>query len=197
MQKYEERQFDLPELQGISKKQLEAHLGLYSGYVKHVNLIDEKISELEMDETKNSYIISELRRRLGFEWDGMRLHEIYFCSLENGPSPFSGESSLGQKLIKQYGSFDKWQDQCKKICLTRGIGWAILYYDKTNDNFLMRWVDEHSIGHLAGLSIVLVVDVWEHAYMVDYLPSDKKKYVGNYLKNINWNIVSKNFESLV
>lgn len=197
MQKYEEKQFSLPELQNISKKQIEAHLGLYSGYVKHVNLINDKISELEKNETENSYLISELRRRLGFEWDGMRLHELYFNSLENGSSPLSEETVLGKKLISQYGSFEAWLSLCTKICLTRGIGWAILYYDKQNDNFLMKWVDEHSLGHLAGLQIVLVVDVWEHAYMVDYLPSDKKKYVESYIGNINWDIVSKNFENLL
>lgn len=196
MVKYPEKNFNLPTLHGISTKQVEEHLKLYSGYVKHTNLIGEKIEELSKDEANNAYIINELRRRLAFEWDGMRLHEIYFHSIEKGGSPLSTETILGKKLVEQYGSFEAWQEECIKTCGTRGIGWTVLYYDPEVDSFLMKWIDEHQIGHLAGLQIVLVVDVWEHAFMVDYLPSQKMDYIKSYLSNINWKIVSEDFESL-
>jgi superoxide dismutase, Fe-Mn family len=196
MSKYEERTFDIPELKGISSKQVEEHLKLYSGYVKHTNLIASKIEELEVNEAENSYLINELRRRLGFEWDGMRLHEYYFHSLEGGANFLPPDSKLGKKIIEQYGSFERFNEACTKVCLTRGIGWTILYYDSSNDSLILKWVDEHQIGHLAGLQIVLVVDVWEHAFMVDYLPSQKKEYIDNFLSNINWQIISEDFESI-
>lgn len=194
MPQYKLKLFNIPKLSGISEKQLEIHLKLYEGYVKHVNLITEKVTELGGDADSNSYIINELRRRLGFEWDGMRLHEYYFHSLENGSRALDMTSVLGKKIEVQYGSFENWQNECIKVCGTRGIGWTILYYDSSTDSLIMKWVDEHSLGHLAGLQIVLVVDVWEHAFMVDYTPAQKLDYVRSYLGNINWQIVAKDFE---
>jgi superoxide dismutase, Fe-Mn family len=195
MKKYEEKSFDIPSLKGISDKQIEEHLKLYSGYVKHVNLIAEKLESLSKDEAENLYLMNELRRRLPFEFDGMRLHEYYFHSIEGGGKKLPGGSILAKKIDAEYGSFQNWLSECIKISGTRGIGWTILYYDPENDSLMMRWIDEHQIGHLAGLQIVLVVDVWEHAFMVDYLPSQKKEYIENYLSNINWEIVSEDFEN--
>jgi len=190
---YEAKTFNIPELVGISKKQVEEHLKLYQGYIKHTNLITEKIAELEKGDADNGYMINELSRRLGFEWDGMKLHEYYFHSIEDGAKPLSPESTLGKKIAEQYGSFENWLEACAKMCLTRGIGWVVLYYESATDRLIMKWVDEHQIGHLAGLQIVMVVDVWEHAYMIDYLPSEKKDYVKSYLGNINWQIVAEEF----
>lgn len=196
MHQYTAKNFNIPTLTGISQKQVDEHLKLYQGYVKHNNLIAEKVAELEKSPDDNSYMINELLRRLGFEWDGMKLHEYYFHSIEDGASPLKADSTLGKKIAEQYGSFEKWLEACAKMCLTRGIGWVILYYDASEDNLIMKWVDEHQIGHLAGLQIVMVVDVWEHAYMIDYLPSEKKDYVKSYLSNINWQIVAEDFENL-
>lgn len=193
MKRYSEKTFNIPALKGLSPKQMEEHLKLYAGYVKHVNLITEKIEELEKDSEKNAYIISELKRRFSFEFDGMRLHEYYFHSVEEGGKELDKDSSLYKTLSEQYNSFDNFISECVKISGTRGIGWTILYFDKEAGQFIMRWIDEHQIGHLAGLRIILVVDVWEHAFMVDYLPSEKKKYIESYLSNINWEIVEKNF----
>jgi superoxide dismutase, Fe-Mn family len=195
MVKYNEKTFEIPELAGISKKQVEEHLKLYSGYVKHTNLIAEKIEELSKNEAENTYIINELSRRLAFEWDGMRLHELYFHSVEKGGLPLPADSTLGKKISEQYGSFENLEAATIKTCGTRGIGWTILYYDASVDKFILKWIDEHQIGHLAGLQIVLVVDVWEHAFMVDYLPSQKMDYVKSYLGNINWQIVAEDFEN--
>lgn len=196
MPKYQEKTFKIPTLKGLSEKQIETHLKLYSGYVKHLNLLILKLEELKKDPEANSYPLSELERRFAFEFDGMRLHEYYFHCIEDGGRPMREDSRLGQKLIAEYGSFENWQNECIRISGTRGIGWTILYFDKSRDQFLMKWVDEHQIGHLAGLSIVLVVDVWEHAFMVDYLPSEKKQYVESYLGNINWEIVAEEFEKI-
>jgi Fe-Mn family superoxide dismutase len=197
MHQYQAKTFNIPALTGISPKQVEEHLKLYAGYVKHSNLITEKVAELEKSTEDNSYMIQELLRRLGFEWDGMKLHEYYFRSIEKDASTLQPDSALGKMMTAQYGSFENWLEACSKMCLTRGIGWVILYYDVSDNNLIMKWVDEHQIGHLAGLQIVMVVDVWEHAYMIDYLPSEKKDYVRSYLSNINWSIVSEDFESLL
>ncbi len=196
MHQYMAKSFNIPKLTGISEKQVEEHLKLYAGYIKHTNLIAEKITELEKEEKDNSYMINELSRRLGFEWDGMKLHEYYFHSIEDGAQPLSSDSTLGKKISEQYGSFERWLESASKMCLTRGIGWVVLYYEPAEDRLIMKWIDEHQMGHLAGLQIIMVIDVWEHAYMVDYLPGEKKDYVKSYLSNINWKIVAKDFESL-
>jgi len=191
---YEEKKFNIPELKGLSAKQLEEHLKLYAGYVKHANLIREKIGELEQQgKEKNAYLIAELRRRFGFEFDGMRMHEYYFEEFEGGGTEASTAPSLNKVLEEQYNSFEGWLDGFKKTGMTRGIGWAILYYDDKIKGLHNVWVGDHELGQLAGLPIIIAMDMWEHAYMIDYAPSEKKEYIEAFFKNLNWNVVEKRF----
>src|SRR3990170_593943 len=132
---YQEQKFDIEELAGISKKNIEEHLKLYAGYVKHTNLILEKIKELEGSE-KDAYALAEMQRRFSFEFNGMRNHEYYFKSLENGAKSLPKNSELKKAIEAEWGSFDQWLDRLKTVALTRGIGWAILYYDKQNKKLL-------------------------------------------------------------
>src|SRR3989344_6807405 len=138
---YTEKKFNLPELKGISKKNIEEHLKLYSGYVKNTNLILSKIAELSKDEADNAYILGELQRRFSFEFNGMRNHEYYFKSLETGAKPLPEKSKLKIAIEKEWGSFDLWLNRFKSIALTRGIGWAVLYYDNISGRLLNAWVD--------------------------------------------------------
>jgi Fe-Mn family superoxide dismutase len=193
---YEEMKFDL-DLEGISDKQLDVHLKLYSGYVKHSNLIKEQIEELKKDEEKNSFIISELKRRFGYEFDGMRNHEIYFHTLEGDRTASSDKSTLYVKLAEQFGSFDEWLEQFKKIGTTRGNGWVALYWDRHAKNFINTWVDEHHIGVLTQCDAILLMDVWEHAFMVDFTPSTKKDYIETFFKNLNWRTVEDRAEKFL
>ncbi len=190
--------FNLPELKGLSKKQIEVHLALYEGYVKHANLILEKIEKLRNEDAEgNSYLMAELRRRFGFEFDGMRMHEYYFEQFEGGTKPPEGEGPLQDAIAEKYGSWDKFIAHVKEVCGTRGIGWTIVYYDPAGRMLHTAWVNDHEIGQLAGLPILLAVDMWEHAYMVDYMPADKKTYVEAFLENVNWEVIEKRFLSEV
>jgi superoxide dismutase, Fe-Mn family len=194
---YQEQKFDIPKLDGISEKQVEAHLGLYVGYVKHVNLIREKIHELEnADKEKNSYIIAELRRRFSFEFDGMRMHEYYFSALEGGNKEVSKYSKLVKALSEKYGSWDGFIEHFKAIGKSRGIGWAVLYWDPIAQTPHTAWTSDHELGILAGLPILLAMDMWEHAFMVDYLPREKGEYIDAFLNNINWSVVEERFEKI-
>lgn len=193
---YTARAFNLPELKGLSKKQVDVHLALYEGYVKHTNLIMEKIAKLkEEDSTENAYIINELRRRLGFEFDGMRMHEYYFEQLEEvASSPASG-SPLEDAATKKYGSWDLFITHIKEVAGTRGIGWVVVYFDPKGRTLHTAFVNDHELGQLAGLPIVLALDLWEHAFMVDYVPAQKNDYVEAFLENLNWDVVERRFVS--
>lgn len=194
---YTPKSFSLPELTGLSPKQIEVHLALYEGYVKHVNLILDTIAELrQTDAQKNAYIINELRRRLGFEFDGMRMHEYYFEQFEGGAKMLPPESTLAQSAVEKYGSIEGMLAHIKEVAGTRGIGWVVVYFDPRANTLHTAFVNDHELGQLSGLPIILAVDLWEHAYMVDYVPSEKGKYIDAFLANVNWEVVEKRFSSV-
>jgi Fe-Mn family superoxide dismutase len=194
---YTARTFSLPELKGLSKKQIDVHLALYEGYVKHTNLILDKIESLRKEDPEgNAYLMAELRRRFGFEFDGMRMHEYYFEQFEGGMTS-AKEGKLMDTITARYGSWDGFIAHVKEVCGTRGIGWTIVYYDPTAKTIHTAWVNDHEIGQLAGLPVLLAVDMWEHAYMVDYVPADKKSYVEAFLENVNWEFVEKRFSDIM
>ena len=190
---YIEKQFNIPILKGISEKTTEEHLKLYAGYVKYTNLILEKIAELSEDTEKNLYTIGELKRRLGFEFGGMRNHEYYFAQFEGGVSDINQESILYKKIVEVWGSYEKWVSEFKTLALTRGIGWAFLYLDVTTGNLINTWVGEQHEGHLTGLKPILVLDMWEHSYMPDVAPSEKNKYIEAFFDNVNFEVVEGRF----
>lgn len=195
MKKFEEIKFNIPPLKGISIKNIEEHLKLYAGYVKNTNSILEKIPEYEgyvKEDTFAPYVVSELHRRFSFEFNGMRNHEYYFKSLESGTKPLPENSKLKEKIEEQT-SFDVWLDNFKSLALTRGVGWAVLYYDKQTDQLIHAWIDEQHIGQLNGLHWILGLDMWEHAFVYDYATSEKKKYIEAFFDNLNWEIVEENF----
>ena len=195
---YTTQTFNIPELKGLSQKQMDVHLALYEGYVKHANLILSKIQTLrEENAEENAFLISELRRRFGFEFDGMRMHEYYFEQFEGGALRPQSEGPLMDASVERYGSWDKFIAHIKEVCGTRGIGWTIVYYDPAGRTLHTTWVNDHEVGQLAGLPIILAIDMWEHAYMVDYVPADKKSYVEAFMENVNWEVIEKRFLSEV
>jgi Fe-Mn family superoxide dismutase len=187
---YEPLTFDIPELDGISMDTIENHIGLYHGYVKHVNLIREKIEAYNNDPDNNAFAIAEMQRRLGFEFGGMRNHEYYFAQFEGGPKELP-DGTVKRKLEEQWGSVEHWKKRFTEIAKTRGVGWAMLYHDPHTDQLVQTWVDEQHMGQLADLDIVLALDMWEHSYMRDYISADKGKYVDAFFKNLNWEVVSE------
>ena len=185
---YTAKTFSLPTIEGLSPKQIDVHLKLYAGYVTHTNLILATIEELRTaDAAKNAYTINELRRRLGFEFDGMRMHEYYFAQLEGGATP-AGEK-LTTLATAKYGSVDGLLAHIREVAGTRGIGWVVVYHDKEANTLHTAFVNDHELGQLSGLPIVYALDLWEHAFMVDYVPADKKNYVDVILANTNWSVV--------
>jgi len=194
MMTYTARTFDLPELKGLSKEQIDLHLKLYEGYVKHTNLIFEKIKELhERGHEENVYLINELRRRFSFEFDGMRMHEYYFEQFEGGAKAADTNSPLADAAVEKYGSWDGFIGHIKEVAGTRGIGWVVAYFDPKGRVLHTSWVDDHQLGQLSGLPIILALDLWEHAYMVDYRPATKMTYVDAFLENLNWGVVESRF----
>ena len=190
---FKPKEFNIPELKGISKKTTEEHVKLYQGYVKHTNLILEQIQELKKDAEGNAYALGEINRRLGFEYNGMRNHEVYFASLEGTPTSINTESALYQLIGQSWGSYDAWLQEFKSIAKTRGVGWAMLYYDKTADRLLNAWIDEQHLGQLQGCSLILALDMWEHSFVADYQPSGKAQYIEDFFENLNWSVIEKNF----
>jgi len=189
---FTQKTFNVEELKGISIKNIEEHLKLYAGYVKNTNLILQKIEELSKNE-ENAYVLSELQRRFAFEFGGVRNHEYYFASLENSSAPLPQDSKLMLAIQKDFGSYDIWLDSFKKLAMTKGIGWAMLSYDKKTDQLLNHFVDEQHIGHLVSTSPIICLDMWEHAYVYDYPTSEKKKYIEAFFENLNWKVIEKNF----
>ena len=194
--KYKERNFNITELDGISKKQIDDHLLLYSGYVNHVNLILEQVKELVEMDFNEGYLVNELQRRFSFEFNGMKLHEYYFEQLETGKTELDKKGKLMNFIKEECGNFGGLLTKIKKAGLTRGIGWIVFYYNPENNKPVVSWVDSHHIGHTAGLPVLFVLDMWEHAYMIDYTSSEKKKYIDAVFKNMNWKVVEERFERM-
>ncbi|MBY0450399.1 MAG: superoxide dismutase [Cyanobacteria bacterium] len=183
---YEAKTYTLQGLDGISQEQLEQHYKLYSGYVNNTNIINEKLSELLRNGQVGTPEYNELKRRFGFEYSGMRLHEFYFGNMRANGGSLSEGSRLYKKLVEDFGSFANWENDFKATGKMRGIGWAVLYQDPFNGRLQNFWVSDHENGHPAGFQPILVMDVWEHAFTVDYKPTEKPNYIDAFFKNIDW-----------
>ena len=181
---YEAKTFDLPETPGISAKTMEAHLGLYAGYVKHVNHIHNQISQ-----TEDGYARAEMQRRLGFEFGGMKNHEYFFEQFEGGSRDLPA-GKLTDMINESFGSQADFIDHLKGIATTRGVGWVMCYHDPMANRLVTTWVDEQHLGQLADVDIVLALDMWEHSYLMDYLPSEKGQYVEAFFANLNWEVIA-------
>ncbi len=193
---YEEKKFTLPELEGISTKSVEEHLGLYAGYVKNFNAITALAGDLMKDSEKNAHAISELMRRRSFEFDGMRLHELYFSQFEGGTIPINAENTVIQAITKQYSNPDYAVMEIKQVAMMRGPGWSILYFDPEARQFLVGFSEQQHQGHFINLPVILALDVWEHAFLLDYGAQGKGKYIDAFFKNLNWSVIEGRFTTL-
>lgn len=189
--KCQEQKFNIPKLEGISEKTITEHLKLYAGYVKHLNLIHEIVENVENPE----FARREAYRRQGFEFGGMRNHEYYFSLLSDGPKALNPDSALAKKITEQMGSIENFLEAFKKLTATRGPGWAMLGYDNHTKNLIQYWVDEQHMGHLPGVAPIIALDLWEHAFYLDYITSDKSKYVDAFFANLNWSVAEHLFDS--
>ena len=192
---YTARQFNLSGLKGISDETLEMHFKLYEGYVKETNNLTERINEFVKDgnvDQEELPAYSELTRRLGFEYNGMVLHEYYFENMMRGGTGDPDRTSQFAKAAEgSFGSYDIWKADFVGIGKMRGVGWAICYQNPANGRLSNHWITLHEIGNVAGFNPILVMDVWEHAFLLDYKPAERPKYIEAFFSNIAWGEVEK------
>jgi len=188
---YQTKNFDhlLGGLAGFSDESLQNHFKLYAGYVANTNKVAEKLKGID----KSSPEYAELKRRFGWEFNGMRLHEYHFEAMTKDFAPLAEDSPLYKKIVEDFGSFENWAEDFKATAKMRGIGWAITYFDKRENRIFNAWVNEHDFGHLAGATLLLNLDVFEHAFMIDY-KMDRGSYIDAFMKVIDWTKVTERFE---
>ncbi len=176
-------------MKGFSETLLKNHFTLYQGYVNNTNKLLDLLSTMLKEGKTATPEYAELKRRLGFEFNGMRLHEYYFGNL-GGNASFDKNGRFGKKLAADFGSCEAWEKDFKATGTMRGIGWTILYQDNVSGNLCNVWINEHEVGHLAGCTPVLIMDVFEHAFMIDY-GLKRADYVESFFQNIKWDEVEK------
>jgi len=172
-------------MEGFSETLLNNHFTLYQGYVTNTNKLRDLLGGMEKDATNPAY--AEIKRRFGFEFDGMRLHEYYFGNL-GGKAPLDRSGALAKKLADEFGSYENWEKDFRATGAMRGIGWVILYQDDATGGLFNQWINEHEVGHLAGCKPILVMDVFEHAFMTDY-GLKRADYITAFMNNIDWSVV--------
>jgi len=192
---YKARQFNLSGLTGISDRTLDMHFKLYEGYVKETNILTERITEFLKDgkvDQKDMPAYSELKRRLGFEYNGMVLHEYYFGNLKRHGGGDPERTSLFFKATESsFSSYAIWKADFISVGKMRGVGWAICYQDPASGRLSNHWITLHEVGNVAGFNPTLVMDVWEHAFILDYKPAERAKYIEAFFSNIDWSAVEE------
>ncbi|ROQ89544.1 superoxide dismutase [Desulfosoma caldarium] len=178
-------------MEGFSEALLKMHFTLYQGYVTNTNALLDKIRALAKEGKADGPEYAELKRRLGFEFNGMKLHEYYFGNL-GGSGVLPQDNALYAALEENFGSFENWKADFVATARMRGIGWVVLYQDPATGRLVNTWINEHETGHFVGCLPLLVMDVFEHAYVTDY-GLDRKAYIEAFFKNLNWKVVLQRF----
>lgn len=187
---YEQKDYSrLIGMAGFSETMLTNHFTLYGGYVKNINQI---ITDLKTTKV-NTPEWNELKRRFGWEWNGMKMHEFYFGGMTKDVQTINKDSKLYKDIEKQWGSYEAWLEDLKATGLIRGIGWVVLAKDRDTGYLMNLWIGEHEQGHLCNQDIILVMDIWEHAYALDY-GLKKADYIQAFINGINWREVEARAE---
>lgn len=174
-------------MKGFSETLLNNHLALYQGYVTNCNKLIDSLATMLKEGKVGTPEYAELKRRMGFEFNGIRLHEYYFSNL-GGKQALDRSGRLAKKLTEEFDSYEDWERDFKATGMMRGIGWAILYQDNVSQRLFNQWINEHEIGHFAGGIPILIMDVFEHAFITDY-GLKRDSYIEAFFKNINWSVV--------
>jgi superoxide dismutase, Fe-Mn family len=187
-QSYTPRKWKLAGLKGISDHTLETHFGLYEGYVKNTNLLSEQLDAFARAGKAEAANLSfaELTRRLGFENNGMVLHEYYFDNLTTSGNGAPSSGKFFDAATASFGDFETWRKGFAAVGGMRGVGWAIAYQDPTSGRLSNHWISLHEVGNVASFAPILVMDVWEHAFMLDYKPAERSKYIEAFFSNVDW-----------
>jgi Fe-Mn family superoxide dismutase len=171
-------------MEGFSETLLKNHFTLYQGYVANTNKISDILVAMLAEGKTATPEFAELKRRFGWEWNGMRLHELYFGNL-GGKGVLDPASKLGKAVAAEFGSTEKWEADFRATGAMRGIGWVVLYQDREGGRLFNQWINEHDVANLAGATPIFVMDVFEHAFMVDY-GLKRADYIGAFFKNVDW-----------
>jgi len=171
-------------MEGLSETLLKNHFTLYQGYVTNTNRVLDTLEQMLKDGKTGTPEFAELKRRLGWEFNGMRLHEYYFENL-GGKGGVNKEGKLAKKLAADFGNYEAWEKDFRGTGTMRGIGWVVLYQDIMNGRLVNFWINEHDVSHPAGCNPMLILDVFEHAFMIDY-GLKRADYIEAFLKNIHW-----------
>jgi superoxide dismutase, Fe-Mn family len=194
--KYQIRNFDhlIGKIPGLDDALLKMHFKLYEGYVNNSNAVLQKIQDFSSAEQNRTPEFAGLKRILGWEFNGMLLHEYYFENL-GGDKPLNENDPLYLKMKQDFGSYDRWKADFVATGLMRGIGWVITYIEPKSGRLINEWINEHDLGHLSGATPLLVMDVFEHAYITQF-GLDRAKYIEIFFNNTAWNVVSKRFNKI-
>jgi superoxide dismutase, Fe-Mn family len=197
---YQAKQFNLSGLNAISDRTLEMHFKLYEGYVKASNDLHARIGEILADgkvDQEEMPAYSELTRRLGFEYNGMVLHEYYFGNLRRGGGGDPARDAEFRRVAEaSFGRYELWKADFVGVGKMRGVGWAICYHDPVNGRLSNHWITLHEVGNVAGFTPILVMDVWEHAFLLDYKPAERPKYIEAFMANVDWAVVERRCQSV-
>jgi len=174
---------------GLSETLLKNHFTLYQGYVTNTNKLMDALAAMLKEGKTATPEYAELKRRMGFEFNGMRLHEYYFENL-GGTAPLDKSGKFAKKVAEAFGSYEAWEQDFKATGSMRGIGWVVLYQDNVTGTLFNQWINEHEVGHFTGCAPILIMDVFEHAFMIDY-GLKKADYIATFFKNIKWDILDK------
>lgn len=175
---------------GFSDNLLTTHFGLYEGYVKNTNALSEQLKKLLESGQTGPGEYAELKRRFGWEFNGMRLHELYFGNMSREKKTLSENTKVFNLIRENYGSVETWKKDFVATGALRGIGWAILAYDRPAGQAFNVWINEHDVGHLAGATPLLVMDVFEHAFVLDY-GMKRADYITSFMAAVDWEEVEK------
>ncbi len=178
-------------MEGFSDGALKLHFKLYRGYVKNTNNLLKKLKDYATSGRTDTAEYAELKRRLGFEFNGMRLHEYYFGNL-GGNGKLKKDNDLYEAIEVNFGSFEQWKKDFIATGTMRGVGWVVLYQDMATGRLINTWINEHESNNLVGCKPLIVMDVFEHAYMIDY-GLDRRKYINAFFDNLDWGAVAQRF----
>jgi Fe-Mn family superoxide dismutase len=185
---YEAKNFEsLLGTKGLSDQLLKNHFTLYQGYVTNTNKVADALAVMAKDGKMAIPEYAELKRRFGWEFNGMRLHEYYFENIVKDGKAIDKNSNLYKKIVSEFGSYENWEKDFKATGAMRGIGWVILYYDPLEGRLFNTWINEHDVGHLCGAMPIIIMDVFEHAYMIEY-GLKKADYIEAFFKAIDWTV---------
>jgi len=179
--------------EGFSEKLLTTHFKLYQGYVANTNKCAELLMQLFKDGKAKTPEFAEVKRRFGWEFNGMRLHELYFGNMSKDTKQLEDSSAFAAKVKETFGEVETLKNAIVSVGSLRGIGWTVLYYDPVGDKLFVNWINEHDAGHLSGCAPLLVMDVFEHAFVTDY-NMDRASYIKAFMNAVDWGVVAKRFD---